>query len=88
MNRYLAVTLAVLMLLMGAYVKGQADGRAALHAAASADQIASQAAQIKAEAAAQSRRRGALKLEDAANADPVTAAACLPADRVRRLSLR
>ncbi len=81
MTRAIAVTLAVLILLMGAYVKGRHDEALAATARA-------YAAQTKAHAAEQSRHRGALKLEDAANADPVSVPTCLSADRVRRLSLR
>ncbi len=86
------VSVALLALAVAAYGRGVHDGRAALKAALDAATVEKQAAQSEAtkalSVAEQARRRLSTQLEDAANAHPVTAAACLPAERVRRLSLR
>lgn len=92
MTRLALAVLAVLAALGLAYGTGRHQGRAALQASLDA-------AQVKADAAAaemaralavseQNRRAVAAQLEDAANAQPVAADACLPADRVRRLNAR
>ena len=90
MTRLLIAIGACLALLGAAYALGHRQGTAALQATLDAATVQAQAQAMetaKALAAAeQSRRALSQQLEDAAYADPVTAAACLPVSRILRLN--
>lgn len=92
MTRSLSLALLMLAALGAAYLTGRVQGREALQGRLDAAIVASQAAAAettKALAVAEQNRRAiAAQLEDAANAQPVTAPACLPVERVRRLAVR
>ena len=84
----LAVLLALIAASGGGYVKGRADNEAGHVAAALAQAKADAVATGRQAAEEQARATFTQSLEDEANADPVTAGACLSADRVRRINLR
>jgi Flp pilus assembly protein TadB len=89
----LAIAVAACLALLGAaYAVGLWQGTAALQARLDAEMVASQQAAAETTralaVAEQQRARLARELEDAANAEPVSSAACLPLSRVRRLAIR
>ena len=90
MNRAAILAAVILGLLAGAYALGHRQATAAFQArldraAAAAQAQAAETAKALA-VAEQERARLSQALEDAANADPVTSAACLPVGRVMRLN--
>ena len=84
----LAIVLALIAAFGGGYVKGGLDNEAG-HIAAELARAKDDAVATGRQAAEeQARATFTQSLEDDAHADPVTAGACLSADRVRRLNLR
>ncbi|MGL6208551.1 MAG: hypothetical protein ACRC14_01830 [Paracoccaceae bacterium] len=94
-----SLTLVALLALAGAYAYGRHDGARLTTAAhdatllaetAKRDALAATLADIETARLREVNRTRLLTqaLEDKANAQPVTAPACLPVDRVRRLNVR
>lgn len=88
--KWIHITLIAIVLAFGGgyWTRGSIEARRALEAAEAAQEAraradAAEASRLRAEAALTALQR---ELEDAANAEPVTAPAALPAGRVRRLN--
>lgn len=88
MTPRLALAALAVIALIGAYAKGRADNEAHHTAAALAQAQADAEATAKLAAAEEANRMLARALEDAAYAEPPTAACGLPRSRVLRLRER